>query len=105
MKNLNFALENAISLLGADPLDIPYMTTSTEGLQPTVVDRDGWILPQDWTGICVSGVSTRSFWLIERDEGGRIATHLGRFRSVAEVVERLKSQIRLRDRLLPHPAL
>lgn len=93
MENLHFALKSAKPLIGTNPLDIPYISMVPGGPSEHVVDRYGRVLPQDWTGLCVTAVSTYDFWLIERNSGRRSAMRLGRFHSVADVVEHLQAEV------------
>lgn len=87
--NQNFALSNGSFDTDLSPLDMPYICMPTMGEIERVVDRDGTVLPEDWTGLCVTAVSTSDFWLVQSRDGRRSAVHIGRFRSVAAAVASL----------------
>lgn len=70
-----------------NPIDMPYACMRQRGRVEQVVDREGRVLPENWTGLCVSAVSTREFWFIDHQGGVRVARYLGRFHRVSDAVE------------------
>lgn len=69
-----------------NPLDMPYACMAEPGHVDRVVDRNGQTLPANWTGLCVTAVSTQEYWLIDVRDGVRYATQVGRFRTVADAM-------------------
>jgi hypothetical protein len=72
-----------------NPIDMPYACMREQGIVEKIIDREGRVLPENWTGLCVSAVSVREFWFIDHQGGVRVARYLGRFHRVSDAVQAL----------------
>ncbi|HBP1602287.1 TPA: hypothetical protein L5U90_003391 [Pseudomonas aeruginosa] len=72
-----------------NPVDMPYACMREQGIVEKVIDREGRVLPENWTGLCVSAVSVREFWHIDHLDGARVARYLGRFHRVSDAEQAL----------------
>jgi hypothetical protein len=70
-------------------LDLPYACMPVLGDVDRIIDRHGKVLPDDWSGLCVTAVSTKDFWFIKIKNGRRLAAHVGRFHTVADAIAKI----------------
>lgn len=81
-----FTIQSAARRSHPNSIDMPYICMPVRGRVDRIVDKTGAVLPDDWTGLCVTAVSTKDYWLISSQGGRRMAEPVGRFSTVAEAM-------------------
>lgn len=73
-------------------VDMPFVVMPFIGRLDAVVDPvTGLNLPTSWTGLCVSAVSTKLFWLVELVGDKQVASKIGRFEHTADAFKHARS--------------
>lgn len=82
-------MKHSIEGTHISPLDMPYVCMRVHGQADSVIDRHGNVLPDTWTGLCVTAVSTKDFWMVSSTAGKRTMKPIGRFQTVVDAVASL----------------